>query len=787
MKAVIMAGGEGTRLRPLTCDSPKPMAHLCGRPVLEYILDLLQEHDVLDAAVTMRYIPSAITAHFGDGYRQMRLSFSEEDKPLGTAGSVRLAVDSQWGGANDDVLIISGDALTDIDLSEACAFHKSRHAAATLIVTRVADPREYGLAEFDREGRITGFLEKPGWGQAATDAANTGIYILSPEALESIPADTNFDFAKDLFPLLLRDGLPLYAYETKDYWCDIGDLTTYLTCQRDILEGRVKTNLPVKDGVCMAEEPAGGYTLIPPVYIGKNVQIGAAAQIGPFAVLGDGCHIGNNAKVRGSVLLDGVYIGDRAALTGALVCHGASVRRGAALFEGAAVGEGAVIGEHAAVSPHVKIWPEKQVEAGTHLRENLREGGPAPGLFDDGGLCGETGVELTPEFCARLGAAIGSQVRGEKVAVGCSSDKAAAVMKMALTAGILSVGGLVWDFGPCIEPQFDYFVNFSLIRTGVYVSGGLKGAIRLLGAGGLPAARNTERSVEARLTGGDFSRVGWDTVREATNMTGMRQLYRQELISMAPDGLSGLSAQVRGSDYEPVRLLGEVLSTLGCGAESGPRFHLGAGGRRLSIYDPEAGYVWPERVLGVNCLLELEDGGDLALPYDAPVAIEEMAAHYGRKVRRYLSCPVEGCDGEARRLAANQPWVRDGLMQAVRLLSRMKQYHVTLAELLGRLPDFAVTTRTIPCEGNPGRILRQLRDETPEAASDGAPAEGARVRLRGGTGLVRPTKAGKNLVLVAEASSAEIAEEVCGRLEERLRALSAQNSSGQLDINRENR
>ena len=142
-----------------------------------------------------------------------------------------------------------------------------------------------------------------------------------------------------------------------------------------------------------------------------------------------------------------------------------------------------------------------------------------------------------------------------------------------------------------------------------------------------------------------------------------------------------------------------------------------------------------------------------------------MAAHYGHKVRRYLSCPVEGCDGEARRLAANQPWVRDGLMQAVRLLSRMKQYHVTLAELLGRLPDFAVTTRTIPCEGNPGRILRQLRDETPEAASDGAPAEGARVRLRGGTGLVRPTKAGKNLVLVAEASSAEIAEEVCGRLD----------------------
>ena len=129
-------------------------------------------------------------------------------------------------------------------------------------------------------------------------------------------------------------------------------------------------------------------------------------------------------------------------------------------------------------------------------------------------------------------------------------------------------------------------------------------------------------------------------------------------------------------------------------------------------------------MLGVNCLLELEDGGDLALPYDAPVAIEEMAAHYGRKVRRYLSCPVEGCDGEARRLAANQPWVRDGLMQAVRLLSRMKQYHVTLAELLGRLPDFAVTTRTIPCEGNPGRILRQLRERNARSRFRRRPGRG---------------------------------------------------------------
>lgn len=779
MKAVIMAGGEGTRLRPLTCDLPKPMAHLCGRPVLEYILDLLEEHRILDAAVTLRYIPSAITAHFGEGYRSMRLSFSEEEKPLGTAGSVRLAVDSQWGGAGEDILVISGDALTDVDLSAALAFHRAHGAAATLVVKRVADPREYGLVEMETSGRVTGFLEKPGWGQADTDSANTGMYILSPEAIEAIPSDTPFDFAKDLFPRLLRDGLPLYAYETEDYWCDIGDLKTYLSCQRDILEGKVRTRLKPQDGIWTAAgmPPAGGFTLTPPVYIGRDVQIGAAAQIGPFAVLGDGCHIGNGAKVRGSVLQDGVYVGDRAALTGALVCRGASIRRGASLFEGSAVGAGAVVGEHASVGPDVKVWPQKHVEAHTTLRENLREGHQAPGQFDDAGLCGETGVELTPEFCARVGAAIGSLARGEKVAVGCSADKAAGVMKMALTAGILAAGGLVWDFGSCIEPQFEYFVNFSLMHTGVYISGGVKGSVRLLSSGGLPASRGTERAVEARLAGGDFVRAGWDAIREATNMTGMRQLYRQELISLAPDGLAGMHAEVRGSDYEPVRLLGEVLSTLGCSAGEGLRLHLGAGGRRLSLHDPEAGYVWPERVLALGCLMELEDGRDLALPYDAPLAIEEMARHYGRRVRRYLSCPVEGCDADARRLAASQPWVRDGLMLAVRLLNRMRQYRVSLAELLSRLPDFGTASKTVPCDGNPGRILRRLAEEGTPAGTEGA-GEGTRISLPGGEALIRPAKTGRKLVLIAEAANAEIAEELCGRLEERVRAVA-------LDIGKE--
>ncbi len=758
-----MAGGEGTRLRPLTCDLPKPMASLCGRPIMEYILDLVDMHHIDKATVTLRYLPSAISGYFGERYRGISLRYTVEDKPLGTAGSVKGAVQGIGEMDSSDILVISGDALTDFDLTAAAEFHKKSGAAATLVITQVDDPREYGLVRADSKGRVLGFVEKPGWAQAVTDAANTGIYILSPSVLSYIPDDTAFDFAKDLFPLLLRKGIPLFAYEANGYWCDIGNLTTYLTCQRDILEGRLRTIPAPENGIlCRSDRPQGGYTITPPVYIGRDVNIGVGAQIGPFAILGDGCRIGNGAKIRSSVLLESSYTGDRTSLTGTLLCHGASVRRGASLFEGSAIGSGSVVGEYATVFPDVKVWPNKHVESNCVLRDNVRDGCGASVAFDDAGLTGETGVEVTPELCARVGAAVGSLADGEKVAIGCSSDQAAASLKMALASGVLSTGSVVWDFCACIEPQFDFFVNFARIHAGVYICGGPKSCIRLTAAGGLPAARNIERNVEARLASGDFKRVGWENIREVTDMSSMRQLYRQELISMAPMGLDGLSATVRGSDYEPTKLLASVLSTLGCAPNGDLRLHLGAGGRRLSIFEPEAGYVWPEQTLALSCLIELERGNDIALPYDAPMAIERLAEQYGHRVKRYLNCPADDCDADARYLAASQLWARDGLMMSARILYYMKQNNISLSELLRRLPGFAVATKTISCNVNPGRVLREISTDYEEGG------EGTRIKTKNGVLFVRPSKRGKKLILIAEAADTEVAAELCGELEQKL-------------------
>lgn len=772
MKTVILAGGEGTRLRPLTCDLPKPMARLCGRPMLQYLFELLLHHGIREATVATHYLSDQIRDGFGDAFGELALRYVEETSPLGTAGCVKNAV----GDTQEEVLVVSGDALTDMDLSAAIEFHRQHRAVVTMIVTRVGDPREYGLTEFNEDGRVTGFLEKPGWAQVSTDAANTGMYILSPQAIAAIPPNQVMDFAKDLFPKLLQQGLPVYAYEADGYWCDIGDLNTYVACQQDILTGKVITDVSAQNGLCFADgRPEGDYILLPPVYIGRHVQIGRGAQIGPFAVLDDDCRVGIGARVRSSVLLPSSYVGDKASLTGTLLCHGASVCRGSSLFEGATVGAGAIIGEGTVISPEVKIWPGKRIDEHTVQRDNLRSGRCYPSRFDDDGIIGETGAEMTPELCARIGAAVGSLCHGERLAVGCSAEKSAEALKMALTAGILGTGAAVWDFGRCIEPQFDYLVNFSPIHMGVFVQSGTVSALRVVREDGLPAVRSEERAIEARLASGDFRRAGADEIQQVASLTDMSRLYRQYLLSLAPDGLSGMSADVRGTDKEAVSLLNGVLTSLGCRVGSGLRLHLSADARRLSLFDDTAGYIWPERVLALNGLLALKNGEDLALPYDAPSALDDLAASYHRSVRRYGNCPTTDEDRQARELAATQPWARDGLMMAIRLLSALRRDRTPLSSLLSELPRFSVVSKSIPCHVNPGRVLLRLRQED---RSDVC-AEGTRLTLSGGKGYIRPSKLGKNLLLTVEATEAETAEELCGGLEQKL-------ASVFLDIGEEN-
>ncbi|MCL2107650.1 MAG: sugar phosphate nucleotidyltransferase, partial [Oscillospiraceae bacterium] len=568
MKAVIMAGGEGSRLRPLTCNCPKPLARLCGKPVLEYIFDLALRHGVTEATLTLGYLAGMVTEQYRSGaYRQLKLGFVTEESPLGTAGGVALAA----RGWQEPFLVLSGDAMCDLDLSRARQFHQNSGAAVTIVGVEVEDPREYGLMRLDETGRVRGFIEKPAWGQATSNLANTGIYFIRPDVMNLVPENGKpFDFAKDLFPLLLERGERVDCCVLDGYWCDIGDLQAYLRCQRDILDRKVQCSFSVssqeQQGIYLrAAMPRGDYQLIPPVYLGEEVEIASGAVIGPYAVLDDGCFIGENTKIRGSVLLQNVSVSAGASLTGTIICGGAAVRRGAALFEGSAVGAGAIVGASATVRPDISIWPHKQVECNAVVLDHLKYGSCSPHLFDDGGIGGDDGLLLTPETCAALGAAIGSVKSCKKAGIACDGTSNAKALMLALMAGLMSAGSHVWSFSSeCFEAQLSFFTAFCGLGIGIFVQGGREPCIRVCGEGGLSIPRYLERDIEAKLRRGEFHRCSGSACKEIADMSSIRMMYSREMMKQAPEELQGRAAVIRSENPQLQALLEDCLERLGC-------------------------------------------------------------------------------------------------------------------------------------------------------------------------------------------------------------------------------
>ncbi len=286
-----MAGGEGTRLRPLTVNRPKPMVPICNRPVMEYVLELLKRYGVDTVIMTLHYLAEEVVSYFGDGSDfGLQIIYSVEDEPLGTAGSVKKVEEY----LDDTFLVVSGDALTDFDLGRVLAFHRESGAVATVTLTRVETPLEYGVVITDDNHRIVRFLEKPSWGEVFSDQVNTGIYVLEPEIFELMESDRSYDFSKDLFPQLLEKKRPLFGYVAQGYWCDIGDLEHYRKAHQDMFAGRILHEMPGEErsrGVWVGSgtEIDESAKLESPVVIGRNCRIRAGATVGQFCCIGDNC------------------------------------------------------------------------------------------------------------------------------------------------------------------------------------------------------------------------------------------------------------------------------------------------------------------------------------------------------------------------------------------------------------------------------------------------------------------------------------------------------------------
>jgi mannose-1-phosphate guanylyltransferase / phosphomannomutase len=444
MKAVVMAGGEGTRLRPLTSNQPKPMVPIVGKPCMEHIVELLKRHGFEDVIVTVAFLPQAIRSYFGSGESLgVDIGYSVEESPLGTAGSVKRAAER----LDDTFLVISGDALCDVDLTRLVEAHREKRASVTIGLKSVENPLEFGIVVTDEDGRVERFLEKPSWGQVFSDTINTGIYVLEPEVLKHIPQDRPYDFSKELFPLLLEMGRPIYGHVFDGYWQDIGNLDQYRQANFDALDEQVQLEIPgirirgniwLGDGVDLDDLDA----IEGPAYLGNYCRIGRGAHIGPHSVLATSVTVRERGRVVRSIVDTSTYIGRSTEVVGAIVGRSCDLRAHVRVHEGVAIGDEVTVGAESVILPGVRIYPFKEVETGSQLHESLIwESRGTTRVFGKSGVAGMVNVDLTPDVAVRLAAALGTALkRGARVVASREGAAACRMIKRAMISGISSTG-----------------------------------------------------------------------------------------------------------------------------------------------------------------------------------------------------------------------------------------------------------------------------------------------------------------------------------------------------------
>lgn len=519
MKAVVMAGGEGARLRPMTANRPKPMVPVCNQPIMEHILGLLKQHGITHVVTTLHYLADEIQSYFDDGEDfGIKVSYSIEDTPLGTAGSVKKAEADLRDGT---FVIISGDALTDCDITRAIEFHRAKKSIATLVLYRVTSPLEFGVVITDDDGRVIRFLEKPSWSEVFSDTVNTGIYILEPEIFDLMEQGRAYDWSQDIFPQLLRDGKPMYGYVMEDYWCDVGTLTQYREAQEHLLSGR--TTLPLLGnqqtaGVWVGENTAidPGATIIPPVSIGRNTKVKSGARIGPYTVIGDNCLIEEGANVERSVVWESTYLGPSVGIHSAIIGAKVTVKRDSVVHEDAVVGDRCLIDIGSTIRPRIKLWPDKVIERGSTVTMSLVWGNKWRGnLFRELGVAGLSNIEITPDFATRLGSAFGSILPdGSTVITARDSSRSSRMIKRALMASLLSVGCEVLDMSSTAVPIARHFIKASGAAGAMNVRK-LPGnsrvtLIEIFDSRGAYLSKPMERKVETAFFREDFHRTDPD-------------------------------------------------------------------------------------------------------------------------------------------------------------------------------------------------------------------------------------------------------------------------------------
>jgi mannose-1-phosphate guanylyltransferase / phosphomannomutase len=819
MKAVVMAGGEGTRLRPMTANQPKPLLPVVNRPIMEHVLRLLRRHGFTDTVVTVQFLAALIRNYFGDGEELgMNLQYATEEKPLGTAGSVKNAEaelrDSRF-------VVISGDALTDIDLTDMARFHVANRALVTVALKRVPNPLEFGIVITNEDGRIERFLEKPTWGQVFSDTANTGIYMMEPEIFDYVAAGEAVDWSQDVFPKLLEMGAPVFGYVADAYWEDVGTLEGLVQVQADVLNRQVDVDI---DGfemmpgvwVCEGAEVDPDAILKGPLYIGNYAKVEAGAELREYTVLGSNVVVKSGAFLHRAVVHDNVFIGPQVSLRGCIIGKNTDIMRAARIEEGAVIGDECVVEEEAYISAGVKVYPFKTIEAGALVNTSvIWESRGQRNLFGPRGVSGLVNVEITPELAVRLASAYATTLKkGDVVTTSRDASRAARALKRAVISALTASAINVRDLEAAPAPVTRFEIAHSDSAGGISIRttpGDAQSVdISFLDESGADLSQAKRRKLERVFSRQEFRRAFPGEIADLTNPSRTLEDYSHEVLrcidttgvldaglKVVIDNAGGTAALVlpillgrigidvltvnnRLDETSPAESLADhmrALERLGelvasSRAAFGVRFD--QVGERISLVDERGVIVHDDRALLV--LMDLvaaeRHTGSIALPITTTRIAHDVARFHHVTVRWAPTSPDEltkaagapdaifAGDGRGGFVIPEFNAAIDGMAAFVRLVGLVARTKLTLSQIDARIPQAHVLKRSVPTPwAAKGMVMRSVIEAASGRELD--TTDGVRVVEQDGRWvLVLPDLAEATTHLWAEGPDADSANEL---------------------------
>jgi len=832
LRAIVMAGGEGSRLRPLTSTRPKPLVPVVNRPILWHVLRLLKKHSIAESFITLHYLADQITMAFGDGVDLgIKINYAFEDKPLGTAGSVK-ALEKEL---DDSFMVISGDVMTDFDISQLIAFHKKKGALVTIGLARVENPLEYGVVLTDAEGKVTRFLEKPGWSEVFSDTVNSGIYIIEPEALKYVDTEKAFDFSKELFPRLMKAGHQIYAKALEGYWCDVGVPSQYISAFYDIMGGKTKVEIPgkkISENVWVEQDTEihSGAEITGPCVIGSRTVIAQGAKVGPHTCLGSNVTVESEAVISRSVAFDFSYLGREAEAKGCVLGKNTVLRPRARVFEGAVIGDGTQLGSGSEVSQNVRIWPDKNIESGATVRVNLVWGMTwQRKIFGSRGIAGISNIEITPETTAKLGAAFGTAAGSKgKIVVARDTLRSSRMLKRSFIAGLLSTGSTVFNLRAMPIPVTRLATLSNKLDGGVYFSASAAepdySILQFLDSKGYNISSEYQRKIENILFKEEIHRSSFDELSDILYLPMVFDSY-EELVLQNVDSKSIQLSRPRivvdcalgpSSTTAP-----QILSKLGCevislnagsgtysttisvsSSQSNLRdivtavnaiagFRIGGAGDTVRIVDETGAVLSGDESLALMAEIMLRlKGGTVAVPISSSGLIESIAEKKGEKTKRLRTEPralMEAVGSGDAQFAGNDAGefivskdlpFPDGLLASAKIVEFLSQTEGRISKIKKEIyqPRLARGAVMVPWNER-GRIMRRLATDYNETRVE--TLEGIKLLVDGGWVLINPSSDEPVFEIIAESTNPQTATQILRDFQNRVSEIAnASDTSG---------